>query len=127
MAMIPERLIKLAETLRRIRWQGRAHNATPMQLYRRAISLRHRRGFGFRDALHQGLLDPALPAHALGSTLAKMLLVHLQRRLTREGRECLTEDKSLFYPYCEVLNLPVPRTHAVNWVAQGVTTAMGTP
>jgi hypothetical protein len=72
-----------------------------------------RRGFRLREALREGLLDPALPEEVLAACIGKNALLSLQRSVNPPQRECLTEDKSLFYPYCSGLGLPVPALYAV--------------
>jgi hypothetical protein len=82
-------------------------------LLRQTAHLALRRGLGWREALSEGLLDPALPEGARAACIGKARLLALQSRVNPPARECVTEDKSLFYPYCLGLGLPVPALFAV--------------
>lgn len=113
MSLIPRRFARLADTLEDIRRQAADYGAPPMQLYRRALWLRRMRGFGFRQSLNEGLLDPALPVHVLESAIPKNPMLDLQRQVNPQAREALTEDKALFYIHCAALGLPVPELYAV--------------
>ena len=77
------------------------------------LPLVRRRGFRLREALREGLLDPSLPEGVRAACIGKTALLSLQRSVNPPQRECLTEDKSLFYPYCSGLGLPVPALYAV--------------
>lgn len=78
-------------------------------LLRRLALLRSRGGFRPREALQDGLLDPRLSESALAATISKAALVRLQARVNPDRFDCLTEDKAIFYAYCQGLGLPVPR------------------
>ena len=60
-----------------------------------------------------GLLDLAVPEEAQAACIGTAGLRSLQERVNTPQRECLSEDKSLFYPYCSGLGLPVPALYAV--------------
>ncbi|MBE7416537.1 MAG: hypothetical protein HS128_02115 [Ideonella sp.] len=113
MSLLPPRLSQLAAALADVRQQAAEYGIAPSALWRRALWLRRHRGFGLQLALREGLLDPRLPRHVLESTIPQHRLRELQRRVNPRGREALTEDKALFYSYCEALGLPVPKWLAV--------------
>jgi hypothetical protein len=71
-----------------------------------------------------GLGDPAISEELLAGCMASRELVALQDALNPAELTCLTEDKSVFYPLCQALGIPVPRTLAVvsatgGWVDGG--------
>ena len=109
----PRRMVRLVGALRELSRRAAESGATPLSLLRRAMRLRRTGGLGLRDCIDQGLLDPALPSHALDAALSKMRMVELQRPLNPQSRECLTEDKALYYAYCQSLGVPVPKLYAV--------------
>jgi hypothetical protein len=86
--------------------------SVPLMLWRAAFLVR-RRGFTFREALQEGLLDPSIPPPLVAAAIGEERLRALQAHVNPPERECLTEDKAVFYPYCEGLGLPVPRVYAV--------------
>jgi len=94
-------------------------------LLRRVVRLGFRGGFRPREALQDGLLDPRLSESALAATISKAALVRLQARVNPDRLDCLTEDKAIFYAYCQGLGLPVPRLLGVasrlaGFTAEGV-------
>jgi hypothetical protein len=99
--------------LRTYRAAARGYGTSLLFLLRRGLPLVRRRGFRLREVLREGLLDPALPEGVLAACIGKTALVSLQKSVNPPQRECLTEDKSLFYPYCSGLGLPVPALYAV--------------
>ena len=99
--------------LRAYRAAARGYGTSLLFLLRRGLGLVRRRGFRLREALREGLLDPSLPEGVLAACIGKTALISLQKSVNPPQRECLTEDKSLFYPYCSGLGLPVPALYAV--------------
>jgi len=56
--------------------------------------------------------------------MSKKRLMTVQSRLNPRALQCLTEDKSVFYPYCAALSIPIPKLYAVlktsiGWVSNG--------
>jgi len=92
----------------------------------RGVRLAVTRGFRLREALVHGLLDPSLTDDVLAGCLGKARLLELQRRVNAAERECLTEDKAVFYLHCQALGLPVPALFAV-FGQQAGSTAQGRP
>jgi hypothetical protein len=92
----------------------------------RLIELYRRSGLRPGEALELGLVDPALPRETISGCFSKAELMALQDRLNPLHLTCLTEDKAVFYPLCEALGLPVPRTFAVVH-REGGWTIGGTP
>jgi len=89
----------------------------------RAARLWRRRGFGFREALNEGLLDPSVPPEILAAAIGEDGMRALQEKVNTRERESLTEDKTVFYAYCDGLGLPVPKVHAVFGRQGGYTTS----
>ncbi len=87
----------------------RRHETGWLPMLRRLVHLRRRGGFGPREALDYGLLDPQLPESALAATVAKKTLFGLLARVNPARLDGLTEDKAVFYAYCGALGLPIPR------------------
>lgn len=103
---IPARGLKLVSDLGAA---VRLYGTDWITLLRRLARLRSRGGFRPREALQDGLLDPRLSESALAATISKAALVRLQKRVNPDRLDCLTEDKAIFYAYCQGLGLPVPR------------------
>jgi hypothetical protein len=102
---------------------ARNYGASLSSVLRRGARLVLRQGFRFREALAEGLLDPASPPGALDAAIGKEGLIALQKRVNAPERECVTEDKALFYPYCKGLGLPAPELYAVFGRRAGHTSA----
>jgi hypothetical protein len=103
---------------------ARAHGASPLEVARRAASLR-RRGFSLREAQLFGLLDPALPERELARFVSRRDAYAVQDRLNPEGFRPIAEDKVLFWRVCRWRDLPVPRLLALyrrgapGWTPEG--------
>jgi hypothetical protein len=65
------------------------------------------------DAAILGLLDPRLPATEIDAYTSWTALRPLMNRLNPEAFSLLTDDKGIFYRYCEELAVPVPKLYAV--------------
>jgi hypothetical protein len=96
-----------------LRTAARQYGSSLVRLAARTALLRWQRGFGPREALFEGLLDPALPRERWALAIPKHRLLHLQKPFNPSQHLVLTEDKVLFDAYCRRLELPVPRTLAV--------------
>jgi hypothetical protein len=106
----PGRAMRLIADLR---LAGRRYETGWLSLLRRLVHLRRHCGFGPREALREGLLDPRLPASALPATIAKRSLFGLLARVNPARLDGLTEDKAVFYAYCGAVGLPTPRLFGV--------------
>ena len=76
------------------------------------------------EALEAGLGNPRLPKEELSACFSKRELMALQDQLNPRALTALTEDKSVFYPLCQAMAIPVPVTYAVisrdgGWIAPG--------
>jgi hypothetical protein len=92
---------------------ARRYNASHMSLGRRALHLHRVHGIGFREALRDGLLNPAVDANVFDACVSRMALFEHQRRHNgRDGLDLL-EDKATFYEFCAQAKLPIPRLYAV--------------
>jgi hypothetical protein len=60
-----------------------------------------------------GLADPRRPISEASRYVSKKELVALQHRLNPKKAGRLADDKTLFYPYCMALGIPVPQLFAV--------------
>jgi Sugar-transfer associated ATP-grasp len=65
------------------------------------------------EALQTGLADPHTPKEALSGCISKRGLMKLQRQVNPESAFSMVEDKSIFYPLCRGMGIPVPMTYAV--------------
>lgn len=92
---------------------ARAHGAARMGTALRAQRLRRGAGFELGEARELGLLDPRMRRDQAEGWISKERALAMQRRLNPEELEALTEDKVIFYRYCEAVGLPVPRLEAV--------------
>ncbi len=115
---------RLARLLRRAGVAKERSGSSALSLVLRVARICRRTGIRPGEVLELGLADPALPDEVVSGCFGKRALMSLQDRLNPRELVSLTEDKSEFYPRCESLGLPVPRTHAVvepggGWVAGG--------
>ena len=104
---------RLGRLIRDLAKVTRRHDASIAWVVRRVLRLYIREGIRPREALESGLIDPAVADAALTGCLGKHRLLALQGRLNPAGHECLTEDKSVFYAYCQAAGLPAPSVYAV--------------
>ena len=79
----------------------------------RIVRLFLRERFAPRESFLRGLANPRVSASEIAQYVSKRRLLKIQARYNSRSRECLTEDKSVFYPICIGLGLPVPTLHAV--------------
>lgn len=107
---LTQRTLALREDLRAA---ARQYDSSVVRLAARSALLRWQRGYGPREALGEGLLDPALPRERWALAVPKHRMMHLQKRFNPDAHLVLTEDKVVFDAYCRRLELPVPRTLAV--------------
>lgn len=91
----------------------RAHGGGRLRAAVRAQRLRRRHGFEIDESLGLGLLDPRVPGGESLGHVSKHRALEVQRRLNPEALSGLTEDKAIFYRYCEAAGVPVPRLYAV--------------
>jgi len=119
-------LRRVFRILRDFRRAAHRYGTSTLSLLRRALLLQLRRGLTPRESLEDGLLDPSLPEGADTTSIGKAALMAIQRRVNAPERECLTEDKAVFYHLCQQLRLPVPALYAV-FGAHGGYSAEGQP
>jgi hypothetical protein len=98
---------------RRFRLAARRYGVRQREILAHLLAVYRRTGIRPAEALAIGLGDPALPAEIVDGCIGKDELVALQSRLNPPDLTCLTEDKGVFYPLCEGLGIPIPKTHAV--------------
>ena len=79
----------------------------------RAAHLLLEKGFDPQEALQFGLLELDFPKTELCKFASKREMHRIQETLNPEARISLTEDKSIFYLYCNALNIPVPKLYAI--------------
>ncbi len=82
-------------------------------LLRRVFYLFYFRGLLPWNALVSGLLQRNLSDQALEGTLGKRRLLKLQDRVNPKQFQPRTQDKDVFYRFCDDLNLPIPKMYAV--------------
>jgi hypothetical protein len=86
-------------------------------LARHLFDLYRRTGLRPIEALEAGLGDPRLPEGVRAACFTQRELMALQDQLNPVKLTALTEDKSVFYPICDAMRIPVPVTYAV--IARG--------
>ena len=102
-----------------------AYDTSPLRAARRARTLRMRQHFEYREALAEGLLDPAIPDEELRRHGSRHATVLEQRRLNSEAIAPLAGEKAVFYRYCEAVGIRTPRllgiidTSASGWSHTG--------
>ena len=102
-----------------------AYGTSPLGAARRARRLRRRHGFGYAEALSEGLLDPAVPDAQLARHGSRHATVELQRGLNSEAIAPLAGEKAIFHRYCDAVGIRTPRllgiidTRAWGWSHTG--------
>jgi len=102
-----------------------AYGMSPLRAARRARRLRMRQHFEYREALSEGLLDPALSDAQLALHGSRHATVQLQRTLNSEAVAPLAGEKAVFYRYCAAVGIRTPRllgvidTGASGWSHSG--------
>lgn len=77
------------------------------------------------EALLNGILDPSMPWERASAFVSKRELVALQERVNPGHWYYMTEDKGIFYRFCEEAGIKIPIVHAVlfrgkqAWVRNG--------
>jgi hypothetical protein len=105
--------VQIAANLKLLSKAARRYDASPIMLARRALHLHRVHRIGFREALSEGLLNPAIRSKAFIACVSRKELTDHQQRHNRQDFLNLTEDKATFYNFCADTTLPVPRTYAV--------------
>jgi len=108
---LPIRVASLAGDLRQAK---RYYGVGWGYVLRRFFGPMRRRGLDRRPGIAAGLLDPRIPAEALGAAISRQRLMQMQRRVNPKGYAPLTEEKVIFYAYCSARNLPVPRFYGLS-------------
>jgi hypothetical protein len=118
----PGRAIRIT---RRLRSAATTYGTSMPTIFRRATHARRRKDFGLTEAAILGLLDPGLDDDALSLYTSRTELRPLQDRLNPKAFSPLTEDKGVFYRFCEEIALPHPRLYALffrgsaGWTSKG--------
>lgn len=119
---LPSQARALAEVSRTA---AAAYGVSPLRAARRARRLRGRQGFDYREALAEGLLDPAVPDEELARHGSRHATVELQRGLNSEAIAPLAGEKAIFHRYCDAVGIRTPRlfglidTRAWGWSHTG--------
>ena len=98
-----------------VRWSGvavRAYGGSRLAAVRRLRALR-RRGYLFDDAVHRGLLDPAIADEELIGFASRHVALKAQREANPDSFQDLTTQKAIFYRYCAAVGLPTPPLIAI--------------
>jgi hypothetical protein len=61
------------------------------------------------EAFHEGLLDPRSPADVFDRNVSRSVLVRIQKRSNPESWDSLLSDKTIFYKFCSVADIPTPK------------------
>src|SRR4051812_12911040 len=105
--------VQIATNLKLLSKAARQYDASHIAIARRALHLRRVHGIGFREALSDGLLNPASDARAFTACVSRMELFGHQHRHNGRDYLSLMEDKATFYKFCAGTTLPIPRLYAV--------------
>lgn len=122
LSRLPAQARALAEVSRAA---AAAYGTSPLTVARRARRLRTRQGYEYREALSEGLLDPALSAAELARHGSRRATLVEQRRLNSEAIAPLAGEKAVFYRHCAALGIRTPRllgvidTSASGWSHTG--------
>lgn len=118
-------IVRAGRILRVCRRAARIHQVPLRKVIRRAAEVHLREGFTLEEAAPYGLLDPHLAKSEFANLISRKRLRPLQNALNPLEFSLLTEDKIVFYRYCEGLGLPTPRLYALffrdatGWAADG--------
>ncbi len=95
------------------------HGFTPVYsprfpgMFMKGVRLWLRDGFLPEEAFHIGLFNPALPTREAAGFISKQKMMAFQKTVNPAGWIHLTEEKGLFYRYCEASGVPSPRLYAI--------------
>jgi len=110
----PLRLVgELAELVAVSRVAARAHGGGVPWTARRARRLRSRQHYEYREALTEGLLDPAVSEAECALHGSRYETVQIQRRLNPAAIAPLAGEKALFYAYCDAAGIRTPRHYGL--------------
>ena len=106
------------------RVSARAHGESLLTAARRARRVRREGGWGYTEALWDGVLDPALTEDERRRCVSNHTATRLRGPLNPEGMSTLTSEKVVFHRYCAALGLPTPELYGVigregGWSAAG--------
>lgn len=90
-----------------------AYDVPLAAVVRRAFEVRFREGFTLGEAAPYGLLDPRNRGNERAEVVSRRRLRPLQNALNPAEFSLLTEDKAVFYRYCESLRLPTPKLYGL--------------
>lgn len=105
--------MQIVANLKLLSKAARQYNASQTAIARRALNLHCVHRIGFREALRDGLLNPASDAEAFHACVSRMDLFVHQRRHNGQDHLDRVEDKASFYEFCAATMLPIPRLLAV--------------
>lgn len=99
------------------------YRANPVEVVRRARTVRAEGGYEYDEALATGLLDPREPLGIRHLDTSKHVTLLAQRAVNPESLAALTEEKAIFHRLLDAYGLPAPALHAV--IARGTGWARG--
>jgi len=108
----------LRETPAVLHRAARMYGLSPAAALRRLGQLYARR-FTPQQAFLLGLFDPSVTERELDSTISNHTLHSMQELVNPRAWEQMTEDKAVFYRYCESVGLPTPRLYAIYFRSSG--------
>jgi hypothetical protein len=82
-------------------------------VFRRALHLKFKSRFDPRSIFLLGLLDPQIDFKDVKKLVSREKLSHLQLKFNPREWGVVTENKGIFYRYCEAYNLPIPKLYAI--------------
>ena len=83
------------------------------RVFLRAARLLLEKGFDPQEALLFGLLELDFSKTELSKFASKREMAKIQLSLNPVAWISLTEDKGIFYMYCNALNIPIPKLYAI--------------
>lgn len=104
---------------------AKRYGISRLAIYRRVLSLRMRKDIRLQDGLRNGLMDPQTATRDIeDGYISRMHLTSLQTKINPSHWMCLTEDKAVFFAYCQAVGLPVAPYLAIfdkngGWSADG--------
>ncbi len=83
------------------------------RIFLRTLVLNRREFYTPEEAYRLGLLDPDFPESELCKYISRRKMLKIERLLNPPTWESVTDDKGIFYRYCNALGIPVPKLCAL--------------
>lgn len=115
---------KLIHVVRAIHNAALHYRTNHFSIFLRFLRLFFQERFSRTEIVGFGLADPRMPDSELAKYVSTRRLNTLRTQYNPRSYTCLTEDKSIFYPFCTASGISVPKLYAifdplVGWSSNG--------